>query len=68
VRPAHIHFRVEADGYETVTTHIFVAGDPHLDSDPVFGVKESLVAPFTRADGQHALEYDLVLEPKPADG
>jgi len=45
-RPAHIHFIVAAPGFESLTTHLFVAGDPYLDSDAVFGVKESLVVPF----------------------
>ncbi|MFO1067719.1 MAG: intradiol ring-cleavage dioxygenase [Geminicoccaceae bacterium] len=45
-RPAHIHLIVGADGYEPVTTHIFVKGDPYLESDAVFGVKESLVREF----------------------
>lgn len=64
MRPAHIHFRVEAAGYRTLTTHVFAAGDPFLDTDAVFGVKDSLIAPFTRAgDGEWRLEYDLVLEP-----
>jgi catechol 1,2-dioxygenase len=34
---------VSAPGYRPVTTHVFVAGSPYLDSDAVFGVKESLV-------------------------
>ena len=46
-RPAHIHFIVEASGFDPVTTHIFVAGDEYLQSDAVFGVKESLVRNFT---------------------
>ncbi|HZP21138.1 MAG TPA: intradiol ring-cleavage dioxygenase [Bauldia sp.] len=50
MRPAHIHFIVGAPGFEAVTTHIFVAGDPYLDSDAVFGVKDSLVEPFERRD------------------
>ena len=45
-RPAHIHFIVTAEGYEPVVTHIFVHGDPWIDSDAVFGVKESLIVPF----------------------
>lgn len=45
-RPAHIHFIVTADGFEPVVTHIFVRGDPWIDSDAVFGVKESLIVPF----------------------
>lgn len=45
-RPAHLHFMVAAPGYETLVTHVFVAGDPYLDSDAVFGVKNSLVDSF----------------------
>jgi catechol 1,2-dioxygenase len=50
MRPAHIHFIVGAPGYEPVTTHIFVEGDQYLDSDAVFGVKDSLIEPFIRKD------------------
>jgi protocatechuate 3,4-dioxygenase beta subunit len=49
-RPAHIHFIVSAPGYEPVTTHLFAAGSPYLDSDAVFGVKESLVREFALVD------------------
>ena len=51
-RPAHIHFIVEASGFDSVTTHIFVAGDEYLQSDAVFGVKESLVRNFTTINDQ----------------
>jgi hydroxyquinol 1,2-dioxygenase len=47
-RPGHIHMIVSAEGYEPVTTHLFVAASPYLDSDAVFGMKESLVVPFER--------------------
>jgi protocatechuate 3,4-dioxygenase beta subunit len=50
MRPAHIHVIAGAPGYESVTTHIFVEGDPYLDSDAVFGVKDSLVVPFVLHD------------------
>jgi protocatechuate 3,4-dioxygenase beta subunit len=49
-RPAHIHFLVSAPGHATVTTHLFVAGSPYIDSDAVFGVKESLVQDFPLVD------------------
>ncbi|MFC4948704.1 dioxygenase [Pseudonocardia sp. GCM10023141] len=49
-RPAHIHFEVSAPGMRTVTTHLFVDGSPYLDSDAVFGVKESLVREFPTID------------------
>jgi hydroxyquinol 1,2-dioxygenase len=42
-RPAHIHFMIAAPGYETLVTHLFIEGDPYLDSDAVFGVKQSLI-------------------------
>lgn len=47
-RPAHIHTIVSAPGFEPVTTHVFVKGDRYLDSDAVFGVKDSLVVDFVR--------------------
>ncbi|MCR9256247.1 MAG: 6-chlorohydroxyquinol-1,2-dioxygenase [Alphaproteobacteria bacterium] len=50
VRPAHLHYLVSAPGFETVTTHIFVHDDPHLPTDPVFGVKEGLIREFVFHD------------------
>ena len=49
-RPAHIHFIVTAPGYRALTTHIFVAGSPYIESDAVFAVKKSLIKEFTRVD------------------
>ena len=46
-RPAHVHARLSAPGFEPITTHVFVKGDPYLDSDAVFGVKDSLVVEFS---------------------
>jgi len=46
MRPAHVHVRIAASGHERLTSMIFLADDPHLNSDPVFGVKRSLVAAF----------------------
>ncbi|MFG1687854.1 dioxygenase [Nonomuraea sp. NPDC049269] len=74
MRPAHMHFRVSAPGFTTLTTHVFVAGDPHLGSDAVFGEKDSLVRAFVRYDAGAApdgrvldrafftMEFDLVLD------
>ena len=45
-RPAHMHFIVSHPGHATIVTHTFVAGDAYLQSDAVFGVKQSLIAPF----------------------
>ena len=45
-RPAHLHFIVKAEGFETISTHIYEAGDPHLGEDALFGVKQALIANF----------------------
>ncbi|MBY5673096.1 6-chlorohydroxyquinol-1,2-dioxygenase [Rhizobium leguminosarum] len=49
-RPAHTHYLITASGYQKLVTHTFVGDDPYLESDTVFGVKNSLVAPFERVD------------------
>ncbi|GAB3200041.1 hydroxyquinol 1,2-dioxygenase [Geodermatophilus arenarius] len=49
-RPAHLHVIAAAPGYRPVTTHVFVADSPYLDSDAVFGVKESLVRDVPEVD------------------
>ena len=81
-RPAHVHFMIEAPGYQTLITHVFVDGDRYLDSDAVFGVRSSLIGDFQRhADGTapdgsskatpfHTLRFDFVLEPAiaPSEG
>ncbi|GIM90199.1 intradiol ring-cleavage dioxygenase [Paractinoplanes toevensis] len=46
MRASHLHFLVEAPGLRTLVTHIFVRGDDLLDSDSVFGVRDSLVKDF----------------------
>ena len=45
-RPAHLHYILEAEGFETLITHIFDPDDKYIHSDAVFGVKESLMAKF----------------------
>ncbi|MBE7941081.1 MULTISPECIES: intradiol ring-cleavage dioxygenase [Ramlibacter] len=63
-RPAHLHFRVQAPGYETLITHVFAAGGEYLDSDVVFGVRRSLVCEWKpQADGSWRLDFDFVLNP-----
>ncbi len=73
MRPAHVHVRIEAPGFRRLTTMLFVDGDPYLDADPVFGVKQSLVVPFEKRQDQRApdgkpvppgawcVDYDFVL-------
>ncbi|SDN20823.1 intradiol ring-cleavage dioxygenase [Actinacidiphila guanduensis] len=49
-RPAHIHLLVTAEGHRPLVTHLFVKDSPFIDSDVVFGVKESLVRDFVSVD------------------
>jgi hydroxyquinol 1,2-dioxygenase len=60
MRPAHIHYRVEAAGHRPVTTHVFVAGDEYLDSDAAFAVKQELVIePVRDTDPDHAAAFGV---------
>ncbi|MFD6397402.1 intradiol ring-cleavage dioxygenase [Nocardia sp. NPDC060249] len=73
MRPAHLHYMVTAPDFRPLITHIFVAGDPYLDCDAVFGVKENLVVEavhhtdIAAPDGTHpqngwaSITFDLVL-------
>lgn len=63
-RPAHLHFMVQAPGYETLITHVFRNHSDYLDSDAVFGVRQSLVCDWVeQPDGSYLLEFDFVLNP-----
>ncbi len=62
-RPAHLHFKVTAAGYETLITHVFRNDSDYLDSDAVFGVRQSLVCDWEQQpDGTFRLTYDFVLK------
>ena len=45
-RPAHLHVMLTAEGHQPLTTHLFVADSPHIDSDAVFAKRDSLVVEF----------------------
>lgn len=63
-RPAHLHFMIKAEGYEPLITHVFREGDQYLDSDVVFGVRQSLIADWVKQpDGSYRLDFDFVLNP-----
>ena len=74
-RPAHIHFKVSADGYSDLITELYPDDDRYIDEDAVFGVRESLAVPFRRTDSAERaaafnisapffeLTYDFILRP-----
>ena len=74
-RPAHIHFKVEANGHQPLVTQVFFPGDPYLENDTIGAVKSALVRPLTRHDDEDELaqrgldapfytcEFDITLKP-----
>ncbi|HYZ01626.1 MAG TPA: hydroxyquinol 1,2-dioxygenase, partial [Candidatus Binatia bacterium] len=79
MRASHLHFMVSHPGCRTLATHVFVRGDELLDSDTVFGVKDSLVKDFEAQpagaptpDGREIegtwsrVRFDIVLAPSQA--
>jgi catechol 1,2-dioxygenase/hydroxyquinol 1,2-dioxygenase len=78
-RAAHIHFKVSAPEYTSLTTQIFMAGDPHLDSDTTFAVRSAIVqlqkheAPdeltaHNQSKPFYTTEFDFVLKPVTKSG
>jgi len=80
-RPAHIHFIVSAAGFIPVTTHVFDSESRYLESDVVFGVKQSLVRTLVAHDPAveaeppgivgpwYTVGIDILLQPEaPAPG
>lgn len=49
-RPAHLHFKVTAEGYKQLTTQLYFEGDPYLESDAASGVKNDLVIALGKTD------------------
>lgn len=77
-RPGHIHMKVSAPGHVPLTTHLFVANSPYIDSDAVFGVRPSLIVDYEQHPAGKAPDgcemdrsywsahYDFRLEPQAA--
>jgi hydroxyquinol 1,2-dioxygenase len=75
MRPAHIHFCIEAPGHHRVVTHLFKRGCPYLETDVVYGVKAPLIVDFVEnppgvapngeqiATTFYTIRYDFVLQP-----
>ena len=72
-RPAHLHLRITHDTGETLTTQLFFAGDPWIDSDVVGAVKQSLIVTLDKHEDPadfhkrgfdkpyYSIGYDFVL-------
>ncbi len=75
-RPGHMHTMLRSPKHETLITHLFVSDSPFIESDVVFGVRDSLIVDFAKhppgvaPDGRvmdktyHSCHYDFKLVPK----
>jgi protocatechuate 3,4-dioxygenase beta subunit len=57
LRPSHIHYKVSADDYGTLTTQFQPKGDPFFDGI----AKHSLDVPFVQESGIWKAQIDIVL-------
>lgn len=70
-RPAHLHFLCFKPDFKTLITQVFVADDPNIGSDVVFGVTRPLIGDYQRheiarpdmAAPWYSLKTSLVMEP-----
>jgi catechol 1,2-dioxygenase len=64
-RPAHLHMKVSAPGYQLITRQLYFPGDPRNQDDIASAVKPELMLDPKPAAGGHGVdvEYDYVLDP-----
>jgi protocatechuate 3,4-dioxygenase beta subunit len=60
-RPAHIHVKVSAPGYQTLTTQLYFDGDPYNDIDPF--IDRSLIMPMKKDSAGKKSRFDFILIP-----
>ena len=60
-RPAHIHIKVSAPGFQTLTTQLYFEGDPYNEGD-AFIVDTLIMALTDTPDGGKSSRFDFVLQ------
>ena len=58
-RPAHLHVKVSAPGFATLTTQLYFAGDPYNEGDPF--IDPSLIMETSVEDKLRRARFDFVL-------
>lgn len=61
-RPAHLHLKVAADGFQQITTQLYFPGDEHNDDDVANAVKPELILDPQEVEGGQEVTYDFVLD------
>lgn len=79
-RPSHIHIKVSCEGFASLTTMLFMPGDPWLQSDAINAVKDSLIVGLEKHEGREEMRergverpfytcrYDFSLNAAPVQG
>lgn len=62
-RPAHVHYKVLKEGFETLTTQSYFEGDEWVASDCCEGVYADLVLAEKIENGARVMSLDFVLDP-----
>jgi protocatechuate 3,4-dioxygenase beta subunit len=60
-RPAHIHYKVTAEGHDELTTMVFFAGDPWLGDDTIGADRPDLTVAIDRTGPVAGAVFDIVL-------
>lgn len=66
-RPAHIHFLISAAGHREMVTALYIADDPHIMDDVVFGAHGDLIAaikkdqPGCPVPGVNSIKFNFAL-------
>jgi catechol 1,2-dioxygenase len=65
MRPGHIHLKISGAGMKPMTTMLYFRGEPYLDTDSIFSVRDDIILdfPWKPGDDTHTASFDLALEP-----
>ena len=65
MRPSHMHFMLQKDGFKRLISQVFDSRDEYLDNDSVFAVKDSLIGQYHKASEDLGVDlqisFDFVL-------
>lgn len=63
-RPAHIHMKASAPGYQLITAQLYFPGDEHNADDVASAVKPELMLDIQQDGNGEKTVYDYVLDPE----
>lgn len=62
MRPSHMHFMLQKDGYHRLISQVFDSRDKYLENDSVFAVKESLIGTYRKADPELGVDLQIAFD------